>query len=147
MQRRKEEEEEMGNAGSGMQLPWLRGDQKVQEKEVVTEGSLLAMGAYSVVTSGFGDLEKAPRGGAGYQRPQGFVPGMYIYREKEHGCLFFQSEFSLELNFTGDGKTTLKIMSYNVCSNEEVHVNERMKAIGELIEHHSPDIVLLQVLI
>ncbi|XP_039118293.1 5'-tyrosyl-DNA phosphodiesterase-like [Dioscorea cayenensis subsp. rotundata] len=108
----------MGNAGSGMQLPWLRGDQKVQEKEVVTEGSLLAMGAYSVVTSGFGDLEKAPRGGAGYQRPQGFVPG--------------------------DGKTTLKIMSYNVCSNEEVHVNERMKAIGELIEHHSPDIVLLQ---
>ncbi|KAM0943774.1 putative Endonuclease/exonuclease/phosphatase superfamily [Dioscorea sansibarensis] len=108
----------MGNAGSGMLLPWLRGDQKAQEMGVAKEDSLLAMGAYSVVSSGFRDLESAPRGGLGYQRPHDFVPG--------------------------DGKKTLKIMSYNVCSNEEVHVNERMKAIGELIEHHSPDIVLLQ---
>ncbi|KAJ0966185.1 hypothetical protein J5N97_027323 [Dioscorea zingiberensis] len=114
----------MGNAESFMQLPWLRGRQNAEDMEfsgTATEGSLLAMGAWSLVSSsGFGDLEGdgVPRGGTGYQRPDNLDSGSI--------------------------KKTFRIMSYNVMSDEKVHVNERMKVIGKLIEHHSPDIVFFQ---
>ncbi|CAM8996355.1 unnamed protein product [Rhodiola kirilowii] len=39
---------------------------------------------------------------------------------------------------------TLKIMSYNVWFREDLEVHARMRAIGDLIELHSPDIICLQ---
>ncbi|XP_039118287.1 uncharacterized protein LOC120254211 [Dioscorea cayenensis subsp. rotundata] len=38
----------------------------------------------------------------------------------------------------------IKIMSYNVWSNEDVEVKVRMAAIGNLVQKHSPDIILFQ---
>ncbi|KAH7675577.1 DNase I-like protein [Dioscorea alata] len=41
-------------------------------------------------------------------------------------------------------QTEIKIMSYNVWSNEDVEVEVRMEAIGNLVQKHSPDIILFQ---
>lgn len=41
---------------------------------------------------------------------------------------------------------TLKIMSYNVWFREDLEVHARMRAIGDLIQLHSPDIICFQVL-
>lgn len=40
----------------------------------------------------------------------------------------------------------LKILTYNVWFREDLEMHERMKAIGDLIELHSPDIICFQVL-
>ncbi|KAF9624432.1 hypothetical protein IFM89_011440 [Coptis chinensis] len=40
--------------------------------------------------------------------------------------------------------TTLKILSYNVCSREDVEIRKRMEAIGELIQLHSPHFLCFQ---
>ncbi|WOH09167.1 hypothetical protein DCAR_0728622 [Daucus carota subsp. sativus] len=39
---------------------------------------------------------------------------------------------------------TLKILSYNVWFREDLEMRERMRALGNLIEMHSPDIICLQ---
>ncbi|KAL5723270.1 hypothetical protein ACHQM5_006687 [Ranunculus cassubicifolius] len=47
-------------------------------------------------------------------------------------------------NFNYEPKTTLKIMSYNVWSQEKCELNRRMEAIGELVDEHSPDFICFQ---
>ena len=45
----------------------------------------------------------------------------------------------------GFASQMIKIMSYNVWFREDVEVRARMKAIGQLIQEHSPDIIFFQV--
>ena len=48
-------------------------------------------------------------------------------------------------NNHSDNKT-VKIMTYNVWFREELELIRRMNAIGDLIQHHSPDLICFQVL-
>lgn len=41
--------------------------------------------------------------------------------------------------------SSLKILSYNVWFREDLEVHKRMKAIGDLIQQHSPDLICFQV--
>ncbi|CAD6205616.1 unnamed protein product [Miscanthus lutarioriparius] len=41
-------------------------------------------------------------------------------------------------------KKTVKIMTYNVWFREELELIRRMNAIGDLIQHHSPDLICFQ---
>ncbi|CAL5411927.1 unnamed protein product [Camellia sinensis] len=53
----------------------------------------------------------------------------------------------LQLNlFTGMGiaSRTLKILSYNVSFREDLEMDKRMEAIGDLIQLHSPDLICFQ---
>ncbi|GJM95814.1 hypothetical protein PR202_ga12592 [Eleusine coracana subsp. coracana] len=43
------------------------------------------------------------------------------------------------------GKKTVKIMTYNVWFREEVQLKRRMNALGNLIQHHSPDLICFQM--
>lgn len=45
---------------------------------------------------------------------------------------------------SGEVKTSLKILSYNVWFREDLEVHKRMKAIGDLIQLHSPDLICFQ---
>jgi tyrosyl-DNA phosphodiesterase 2 len=49
---------------------------------------------------------------------------------------------------TGSGtvSSSLKILSYNVWFREDLEMHKRMKALGDLIEQHSPDLICFQVL-
>ncbi|XVE87766.1 hypothetical protein DITRI_Ditri19aG0014100 [Diplodiscus trichospermus] len=49
-------------------------------------------------------------------------------------------------NYTvsGAAEASLKILSYNVWFREELEVQKRMKAIGDLIQLHSPDLICFQ---
>lgn len=49
-----------------------------------------------------------------------------------------------ELKVTKPKSTTLKIMSYNVCSREEYPIYKRMHAISGLVELHSPQLIAFQ---
>jgi len=40
---------------------------------------------------------------------------------------------------------SFKILSYNVWFREDLEMHRRMKALGELIQVHSPDVICLQV--
>lgn len=40
---------------------------------------------------------------------------------------------------------TLKILSYNVWFREDLEMHKRMKALGDLIQMHSPDLICFQV--
>ncbi|KAM1213886.1 hypothetical protein PS2_005240 [Malus domestica] len=42
------------------------------------------------------------------------------------------------------GLNTLKIMSYNVWFREDLEMHNRMKALGDLIQQHCPDVICLQ---
>lgn len=42
-------------------------------------------------------------------------------------------------------KKTIKIMTYNVCFREDLELCRRMDALGDLIKHHSPDLICFQV--
>ncbi|GMP73192.1 hypothetical protein CsSME_00031020 [Camellia sinensis var. sinensis] len=42
---------------------------------------------------------------------------------------------------TGTASRTLKILSYNVWFREDVEMDERMEALGDLIQLHSPDVI------
>ncbi|KAL5775331.1 hypothetical protein ACOSP7_012888 [Xanthoceras sorbifolium] len=42
------------------------------------------------------------------------------------------------------GLSSLKILSYNVWFREDLEMHKRMKAIGDLIQLHSPDVICLQ---
>ncbi|KAF5176063.1 Tyrosyl-dna phosphodiesterase [Thalictrum thalictroides] len=42
------------------------------------------------------------------------------------------------------GSNTLKILSYNVWFREDVEMYKRMKALGDLIQQHSPDVICFQ---
>ncbi|KAK9151715.1 hypothetical protein Syun_010024 [Stephania yunnanensis] len=42
------------------------------------------------------------------------------------------------------GSSKLKIMSYNVWFREDLEMYKRMKALGELIQQHSPDVICFQ---
>ncbi|CAL5345675.1 unnamed protein product [Camellia sinensis] len=56
----------------------------------------------------------------------------------------------LQLNlFTGMGiaSRTLKILSYNVSFREDLEMDKRMEAIGDLIQLHSPDLICFQRLL
>ena len=53
--------------------------------------------------------------------------------------------FSTEDSNSGAVKTSLKILSYNVWFREDLEVHKRMKAIGDLIQLHSPDLICFQV--
>lgn len=48
---------------------------------------------------------------------------------------------------SGGGSNTLKILSYNVWFQEDVELHKRMKALGDIIQGHSPDVICVQVLI
>uniref|UniRef100_A0A803RCG2 RanBP2-type domain-containing protein n=1 Tax=Cannabis sativa TaxID=3483 RepID=A0A803RCG2_CANSA len=50
----------------------------------------------------------------------------------------------LEEAGSGTAQTTLKILSYNVWFREDLEPEKRMKAIGDLIELHSPEIICFQ---
>ncbi|XP_026392990.1 uncharacterized protein LOC113288236 isoform X2 [Papaver somniferum] len=41
---------------------------------------------------------------------------------------------------------TLKVLSYNVWFNEDLELHKRMKALGDLIQLHTPDVICLQEL-
>ncbi|KAL8032870.1 hypothetical protein ABFS82_13G126000 [Erythranthe guttata] len=43
-----------------------------------------------------------------------------------------------------ESKTIWKVLSYNVWFREDVEIHERMKALGDLIELHSPDVICFQ---
>ncbi|XBI32163.1 hypothetical protein VPH35_055646 [Triticum aestivum] len=43
-----------------------------------------------------------------------------------------------------DGKMQIKFMTYNVWCREDVVVHKRMKAIGEHVRKHSPDVIFFQ---
>lgn len=45
----------------------------------------------------------------------------------------------------GMAQDTLKILTYNVWFREDLELQKRMKALGDLIELHSPEIICLQV--
>ncbi|TXG46993.1 hypothetical protein EZV62_026287 [Acer yangbiense] len=45
---------------------------------------------------------------------------------------------------SGSGLSSLKILSYNVWLREDVEMHRRMKAISDLIQLHSPDLVCFQ---
>ncbi|PON82597.1 Endonuclease/exonuclease/phosphatase [Trema orientale] len=45
---------------------------------------------------------------------------------------------------SGTGLNTLKILSYNVWFREDLELQKRMKALGDLIELHSPEILCFQ---
>ncbi|GMP73198.1 hypothetical protein CsSME_00031024 [Camellia sinensis var. sinensis] len=45
---------------------------------------------------------------------------------------------------TGTASRTLKILSYNVCFREDLEIHERMEAVGDLIQLHSPDLICFQ---
>ncbi|CAL5345672.1 unnamed protein product [Camellia sinensis] len=49
-------------------------------------------------------------------------------------------------SFSGPGSTsrTLKILSNNVCFREDLEIHKRMKAVGGLIQLHSPDLICFQ---
>lgn len=40
----------------------------------------------------------------------------------------------------------MKILSYNVWFREDLELHKRMKAIGDLVQLHSPDLICFQVL-
>lgn len=40
---------------------------------------------------------------------------------------------------------SLKILSYNVWFREDLEMHKRMKALGDLIQMHSPDLICFQV--
>ena len=40
---------------------------------------------------------------------------------------------------------SLKILSYNVWFREDLEMDKRMQALGDLIQRHSPDVICLQV--
>lgn len=42
------------------------------------------------------------------------------------------------------GLSTIKILSYNIWFREDLEVHKRMKAVGDLIQQHSPDIICFQ---
>ncbi|KAG8490171.1 hypothetical protein CXB51_015449 [Gossypium anomalum] len=50
----------------------------------------------------------------------------------------------IEGSNSGSIKASLKILSYNVWFREDLEVHKRMKAIGDLIQLHSPDIICFQ---
>lgn len=43
------------------------------------------------------------------------------------------------------GASIVKILSYNIWFREDLEVHKRMKAVGNLIQQHSPDIICFQV--
>ncbi|KAI7999516.1 40S ribosomal protein S13 [Camellia lanceoleosa] len=47
-------------------------------------------------------------------------------------------------NYYTEPGTELKILSYNVCFREDLEIHKRMKAVGDLIEMHSPDLICFQ---
>lgn len=49
---------------------------------------------------------------------------------------------------TGSGtiSNSLKILSYNVWFREDMEMHKRMKALGDLIQQHSPELICFQVL-
>ncbi|XP_074382550.1 uncharacterized protein LOC141724336 isoform X2 [Apium graveolens] len=50
----------------------------------------------------------------------------------------------LDTTCTNEALKTLKILSYNVWFREDLEMRQRMNALGNLIEMHSPDIICLQ---
>lgn len=51
----------------------------------------------------------------------------------------------LERVDSGKGVSSLKILSYNVWFREDLELEKRMKAIGDLVLMHSPDFICFQV--
>lgn len=54
--------------------------------------------------------------------------------------------FVSEDNDTGAVVRSLKILSYNVWFREDLEMYKRMKAIGDLIQLHSPELICFQVI-
>ena len=42
-------------------------------------------------------------------------------------------------------KKTFKVMTYNVWFREDIELQRRMDALGDLIQHHKPDLICFQV--
>ncbi|KAF9590288.1 hypothetical protein IFM89_032296 [Coptis chinensis] len=55
-----------------------------------------------------------------------------------------KKESLLEDNTQDAGLSTLKILTYNVWFREDLELSKRMKALGDLIEQHSPDVMCFQ---
>lgn len=47
---------------------------------------------------------------------------------------------------SGMGLNTLKILTYNVWFREDLEMHKRMKALGDLVQQHWPDVICFQVL-
>ncbi|KAK1557058.1 hypothetical protein Q3G72_017128 [Acer saccharum] len=70
--------------------------------------------------------------------------------EAEPSTNLFISEDTISLAVkedanSGSGLSSLKILSYNVWLREDVEMHRRMKAIGDLIQLHSPDLICFQL--
>lgn len=46
---------------------------------------------------------------------------------------------------SGKAISSFKILSYNVWFREDLELHKRMKAIGDLVQLHSPDVICFQV--
>lgn len=64
---------------------------------------------------------------------------MFIARDSKQ--LIFVAEDTNSAAVLG----SVKILSYNVWFREDLEMHRRMKALGELIQLHSPDVICLQV--
>ena len=50
-----------------------------------------------------------------------------------------------DINHSAAAISSFKILSYNVWFREDLELQKRMKAIGDLIKLHSPEIICFQV--
>ncbi|KAJ6837915.1 uncharacterized protein M6B38_323620 [Iris pallida] len=94
-------------------------------------GALLALGAYSLASSSSSDSDSSDEERAVAKMEKlrlGGFPTSY------------GSGNSDEPSFS----RMIKILSYNVWFREDVEVHERMKAIGKIIQQHSPDVIFFQ---
>lgn len=53
---------------------------------------------------------------------------------------------AMEETSSGTVLRPLKVLTYNVWFREDLELHKRMKAIGDLIQLHSPDVICLQVI-
>lgn len=64
-------------------------------------------------------------------------------------CIFYyhlnKVKYVAENNDSGNDFGSLKILSYNVWFREDLELHKRMKAIGDLVQLHSPDFICFQV--
>ncbi|XP_039118292.1 5'-tyrosyl-DNA phosphodiesterase-like [Dioscorea cayenensis subsp. rotundata] len=92
----------------------------------VAGGALLALGALSLGSQSQ-ELEPLVSTGERYESNSSPV----TTRERNNICI-------------SPTKIKIKIMSYNVWSREDVEVEERIKALGRLVQEHSPDVIFFQ---
>ncbi|KAI0527378.1 hypothetical protein KFK09_002978 [Dendrobium nobile] len=119
--KKKETEEQTSTASSALKVG-----------AAIAGTALLAFGAWSLSSSSDSSENKSRKVGVMDRSGLGSFPS--------------NPGFELQGDFGYHDTTSrlIKVMSYNVWSREDVEVIERMEAIGQLIQKHSPDIIFFQ---